>query len=315
MAEKNPSAVIIEKGELEEHKEECLSQINVSGSSSSDPELINSTEFDSEDHNHAFLPDQDAFFDKLATKRPGAEFSDPMGKLINHHARDFGQPEDKAVSSKDTSQPALVASNLCQLCLCQANVDVLTAMTPSAKIINEDLHLVEAAICNSLSSQALAFDKLMALKEMVPISCRDKFNDIFDLMENSVELSSFGRARVNESRRNQIHLSIKDNYPQLAHETRPENGLLFGNNLEHAMKSVKSPKGPGKKLSGSANESSRFFLGQSQKGSEQSCKGYHPYHQSQRYQAPHRNQFQQYHTQTAQLDASQSLHQARNHKG
>lgn len=81
-----------------------------------------------------------------------------------------------------------------------------------------------------------------------------------------MEFGSFARAKENDTRRGQILTSLNEDYKHLAAETKAESGLLFGINLESAMKSVESANGLSKKLMfmGPRNQNAgRHFLGPS----------------------------------------------------
>ena len=77
-------------------------------------------------------------------------------------------------------------------------------MTPSIKRVNGELQLVEAALCKSLTSQAAALEKLLQTKSKAPKELKSQFNQVFSLIADSVELSSFACFKTNESRREQI---------------------------------------------------------------------------------------------------------------
>lgn len=95
----------------------------------------------------------------------------PVAKLVAnivnrefiHEKKLIGEVYQQAqVAAKFEKFP--VPSNLTELTSCKANDCVYKAMTPSAKRLNGELHYVEAAVCRSLTAQALVFGKLMNLK-------------------------------------------------------------------------------------------------------------------------------------------------------
>lgn len=53
-------------------------------------------------------------------------------------------------------------------------------------------------------------------------------------MSDGLEFSCLGRAKVNDSRRDQILSGLNGNYNHLSSEIRPEGRLLLGENLEGA---------------------------------------------------------------------------------
>ena len=133
--------------------------------------------------------------------------------------------------------------------------------------------------------------KLVELKQAASDAASKKFNDIFKLLADSVELSCFGRARVNEARRNNILSTLNSSYRQLATTPSASEGLLFGKNLEDAMQSVDSVNELSERLASRAPaaprnpvSASQFpFLGQRPQGRSRGYpRGRHqPYYHSQ----------------------------------
>jgi hypothetical protein len=204
--------------------------------------------------------DDENFLEELANivaDVQGPAVSTPVEKLINTHlARDFST---KNRAFEDSSQSKLIINkfkdlpvpiNLPELRSCKVNDGVFKAMTPSAKRANGDLHSVETAWCKTITSQALALEELASLKELAPKNMKTKFNQVISNLASAVEFSCFGRAKTNDIRRSNILASLNEDYRHLAVETQPGKGLLFGNDLENAMKSVETTNRLAKKLAG-----------------------------------------------------------------
>ena len=208
----------------------------------------------------------DNFIDELASlceaEKHGPAVSEPVSKLFNNHLnRDFGAANSNNRNKflqGGNSQTTLVINkfekypvpvNLQNIKSCRVNDGVFKAMNAPTKKSNSDLHHVEAAICKAVTAQARIFDKLASLKASVSDkSLKSEFNEVFSLMADSVEFCSFARTKTNDVRRTQILTSLNDNYKHLITETKAEEGLLFGSNLENAMKSVESTNRLSKKL-------------------------------------------------------------------
>ena len=242
-------------------------------------EFISSTQTtDNEDHSQSSRSD-DSFLIKLAnlteSEKFGDALSEPVAKLINNHInRDFANSSSSLKSMGDVKHASAVLdkfskyptpSNINNLLYCKVNDGVYKAMPAGVKKLNGELQLSEAALCKALTAQALVFEKLAALKKEANSSLNDKFNDIFSLLADSVEFSSFGRSKLNNSRRVQIMNSLNDNYKHLVHETKPGGGLLFGDCLDTAIKSVEQSNKLSKKLTSSSNQAksayNKTFLG------------------------------------------------------
>ena len=142
-----------------------------------------------------------------------------------------------------------VPENIPSLCPNRVNDGVFKALSAPCKKLNGDLHLVETALCKSMNAQALALEKLVDLKAKLSKDLGAQVNEVFTLMANSVEFNCLARARTNEVRRAQILNGLNANYKHLAVETKPENGLLFGSNLEASMRSVEVSNRLSQKLS------------------------------------------------------------------
>lgn len=223
----------------------------------------------------------------------GQPVKQPVAKLFtNYLSKDFTGSSIKSVG--DLSQTAQIVDkfnkystpeNIKGLLYCKVNDGVFKAMSPTAKRANADLQLAEAAVCKALTAEATVFDKLSEIKSKItdPI-LRSGFNEIFSLLADSVEFCAFTRSKINESRRTQILNSLNENYKHLISETKPENGLLFGNNLENAMKTVEQTNKLSRKLAPSTSYKTsnvRSFLGRHQRGSRgrgMPNSRYNPYH-------------------------------------
>ena len=241
-------------------------------------EFLKETQPDDEDHCQATDGSEleDDFLSSLADSvvdKQGPAVSGPVAKLFSNHLdRNYAKGGQSDSSSRtvnnlvDKLKAVPVPANLTDLKTCRVNEGVYKAMTPPAKRLNGDLQLVESALCKGLISQASVMDKLVQLKAETPKEFRGKFNDIFSLLADSVEFSTFARFKSNETRRDQILSGLNEDYKFLSSETVAESGLLFGNNLETAMKSVESANRLSKKLVSRAQGQSRAFSAQRGRG-------------------------------------------------
>ena len=214
---------------------------------------------DDEDHSQqpVHLDAEDNFLSQLAeavVDKEGPSVSGPVAKLVgNHLNRNFRgrKSSDKAIQANDLIDKLStipVPANLSELRTCKVNEGVYKAMPYGAKRLNAELQLVESSICKSLTSQALAVDALLQIKAEAPAELRPKFNEAFTHFANAIECEAFARYKTNDARRGQILAGLNEDYKFLSSETKPENGLLFGSNLESAMKSVESANRSSRKL-------------------------------------------------------------------
>ena len=267
-------------------------------------EFLNSTQpADNEDHLQQ--PDDDEFINNLAqlaaVEKSGPATSAPVAKLIsNHISRDYDRNSSSKTSIGDITPTNLVIqkfakypvpANITGLMSCKVNDSVFKALNPTSKKFNGELHLAEAAVCKSLAAQTQAFEKLADLKSQLKDSpLREQFNTVFSLLADSVEFCSFNRAKVNETRRVHMLSSLNDNYKHLVTETKAENGLLFGNNLESAMKSVEQTNRLSRKLAPNTKlTGSKPFLG---RGYPPQGRGRGRYRQTQQRYVPFHHQRQ-----------------------
>lgn len=214
---------------------------------------------------------QDSFLDILAAEaeaKDGPAILPAVAKLVENHLirkfqRGSGGEHDPASQSSmvvDKFKKYPVPSNLSKLKSCRTNDSVFKAMTPMSKRCNGDLHLAESALCKGITAQATAMQELAGLKHKLPKSVSAGFDNIFRHMADAVEFTAFSRSKVNETRRETILSNLNTNYKPLVSNTTPENGLLFGDNLENAMRSVETSNRLAQRLS-APRSMSRPFLG------------------------------------------------------
>ena len=135
-------------------------------------------------------------------------------------------------------------------------------LNPKSKKVNGDLHIVESTICKSLTAQCMAMDKLLELQSVVrKPELAGKFEEVFSPLADSMEFGCLSRARTYEVRRDLVLTSLNDNYKHLSTDTKPEKGLLFGENLEESMRAVETANKLSKKLSHKPPQQANF-LGQ-----------------------------------------------------
>ena len=218
---------------------------------------------------------QDDFLEKLAAEaeiKDGPDIMPSVTKLINNHlARKFQRgnggehdPTSQTSAVVDKFKRYPVPANLAKLKSCRTNDSVFKAMTTTSKRCNGDLHLAESALCKSITAQATALQDLANLKNNLPKSVSTQFDNVFRSLADAVEFSVFSRAKVNETRRENILANLNNNYKHLASNTVPENGLLFGDNLETAMRSVETSNRLAQRLS-APKPTTRPFLGYRQR--------------------------------------------------
>lgn len=214
----------------------------------------------------------DPFLDILAAEaeaKDGPAILPAVAKLVDNHLvrkfqRGSGGEHDPASQSSmvvDKFKKYPVPCNLSKLKSCRTNDSVFKAMTPMSKRCNGDLHLAESALCKGITAQATAMQELAGLKHKLPKSVSSEFDGVFRHLADAVEFTAFSRAKVNETRRETILSNLNTSYKPLVSNTTPENGLLFGDNLENAMRSVETSNRLAQRLSAAPRSMSRPFLG------------------------------------------------------
>lgn len=215
-------------------------------------------------------------------EKKGPPIHSSVAKLINNHlSRDFRRFTSGGVvtgADDQVSHGALVVEkmkkltfpdNLSELTTCKINAGVYKALPNSARKNCNDMQVIESSMCKSITAQGLALEKLVDVRHKFP-EAGDQINEIFKLMNDSLEFNCFARARTNDARRDQVLASVNSNYRHLSISTKPSDGLLFGSDLEGAMKAVESANRLSQKLVTPTNKpvggSSRSFLGQRGRG-------------------------------------------------
>lgn len=251
-------------------------------------ETSSAIEASSSNHQH-----EDELLELLALEakeKRGPPVHGSVAKLINTHlGRNFSSrlilvKQQGSALDEETSQSALVIKkiktyevpdNMPELCTSKVNSGVYKALSASAKRESGAAQVVDTALCKSITAQSRAMGKLVKIKQMFP-NVSSELNDVFKLLADAAEFSTFAKFRVNESRRDNILASLNTQYSHLSCTTKPGDGLLFGSDLEGAMKSVETANRLSQKLAASHNKiSQKSFLAGSRRGRGRSRGGYH----------------------------------------
>lgn len=201
----------------------------------------------------------------------GPPLQENVAKLINNNLkRNFDKPLDKfATTGEEKSQGALVItkmkefdvpSNTPQLKSCRINESIFKALSPAVKRETGDMLYVESAMCKTMVAQGKAMDKLVELRQQLNADGTKILNEVFKCMSDAIEFSAFARSRTNDCRREKVLSNLNTNYGHLRSSTKAENGQLFGDDLETAVKNVETTNRLANKLS-APRGSSRPFLG------------------------------------------------------
>jgi hypothetical protein len=230
-----------------------------------------------------------------ALDKVGQEVHASAAKLVqNHMSRDFrkganGSLGESASSTLDTSNSLKVIekmkeypvpANLTVLKPCRVNESMFKASTPLTKKINSEAQLAEAAVCKAQVVNSLLIESLISMKTHVSPEGRKCLQSVLTLVGNNVEFLALARAKVNESRRECILSAVNPNYKRLGANTSPSDGLLFGKDLEGAMKTVETSNKLAQKLTkqNRSQLSTRgSFLGRG-RGRGSNPRGYRKYH-------------------------------------
>lgn len=236
----------------------------------------------------------------------GPAITNSVAKLINNHlSRDFRRSAPSTDMSGNNNNSAtarvlekvnntLIPENTPNLKSCRVNEGMFKAMPAIARKYNGELRLTESALCRAVVCQGQAMEKLLNLKSLAANSLGSAFDDVFKDIATAIEFNVCSRAKVNNVRREVILDNVNDNYKHLSRTTVPSGGLLFGEDLDNAMKSVESSNRLSLKLSDrlgkQTNANYRPFLGQRGRfrGRPRSSYHHHPYSQQGRNLPPHR---------------------------
>ena len=221
----------------------------------------------------------------------GPPLQDNVAKLINNNLkRDFRRVTGRSVD--DNPQAAVIVNklksvpvpeNVPDLKSCKSNDCVHKALSMSQKRENSDLMVIESAICKAVVTQGEVMGKLVNLKKNLDSSFTDQFNDIFKSMASSFEFDIFARSRLNDYRRSRVLAGLNSSYAHLGNTTKPGDGLLFGNDIESAIRNVDVTNRLSNKLSVSARDSSsRPFLGRGRGRGRPPYRGRGYHHQTHR---------------------------------
>lgn len=242
-----------------------------------------------------------------AKEKRGPPIHSSVAKLVNTQlGRDFSSrlvllKQQGSSLDEQSSQSALVIKkiktyevpdNLPDLSTNKVNLGVYKALSASAKRDSSAAQVVDTALCKSITAQSRAMEKLVNVKQMAP-GVSKELNEVFKLLSDAMEFNSFAKFRVNESRRSNILANLNTNYAHLSCTTKPSNGLLFGADLEGAMKSVETANRLSQKLT-QTKPSGKPFLATGRRGRGRSRGGYtqnqrrshHQSRQGQRDQSP-----------------------------
>lgn len=227
-------------GEDDMAMEEMLDLCKPSGSGSKSPAANNNSD------------KLDMFIEKfmMEDSKEGPSVGGPVAKFFSSKlTKNYGDVRQSSLSMLEgDASPSSVAldkikntripDNIPVLKPCLVNESIFKAMPPAVKRSNVHGQMTEHAICKSLSIQSRIMDVALKLKEHVKPEGLHLLQDILKNLGESTEFLAFGRARVNDGRKQAIVSSLNNSYRSLASRTSPGDGLLFGSNLGEAMKEV-----------------------------------------------------------------------------
>jgi hypothetical protein len=180
-------------------------------------------------------------------------------RIVNGSLDDHSQGATMVNKLKEIAFP----SNIPNIKINKVNDCVYKALTPSVKKESNDIQVIESALCKAITTQCRVFDKLTDMIPGASPAQNKAITDIMKTMSDSVEISVFARARLNDCRRDKILGSVNSTYRNLSLTTKPTGGWLFGTEMEAAMKEVESSN----KLAQKLRQPSRSpFLGQGSRG-------------------------------------------------
>ena len=234
-----------------------------------------------------------AFLTAQAQEKVGPPLADNVTKLITcllkKDYRRFvnGSFDDQSHGAEMVKKmrDVLIPDNVPDLKACKVNDCIFKSLPPAIKKESAEMQVVESALCKGITAQAKVMELLMGLKKEISASANAKINETLKLLNDSIEFSVFARSRVNDSRRDRISTNINSAYRNLNVTTKPADGLLFGGEMEAAIKQVETTNRLASKLAPRDNNNRRgpfLYRGPRGRGRGYHQRGrfhHHPYRQ------------------------------------
>lgn len=147
--------------------------------------------------------------------------------------------------------------------LTMVNPAMFPLISGMSRKVNGEALKVEASLTKIATINAQGIDKLTNLKRKIPGHASEN-NEVIQSLAQGIEISGFGRYKLNEVRREVIVSGLNPEYKHLTETSAPGKGLLFGEDLADSMKEVETTNRLSAKLrvpSNSTNNTSSSFLG------------------------------------------------------
>lgn len=215
------------------------------------------------------LDDVDEVVRDLIAKSSTQEFGNPLADGPAKYISNLLEKSYDTSRNKDHSQEAYsimekankvtIPSNVKGLQPCKVNESIFKNLDRSTKGINMHAQMAETTVCKSIALQGQMMGDILALKDHIQPGGNDKLKSLIKAMAESIELCIFSRKQLNESRRLLCASKVNQNYKNITTKAQSADGLLFGNDLNDAMRDMDMAN---KLTSRLAKQPYRPFLGQ-----------------------------------------------------
>jgi hypothetical protein len=205
----------------------------------------------------------------IDAEEKGKKVSDKVNKIISSYAQ-----TSNLERSAEKLKKALLPEGLEFLQQTKVNECVYSLLSNKQKKENAELMKVESAMCKTMGCHAYIMEKIFNLREALPASHSHTVKDLIRDIADCTNFLAFGRRKLNGVRQQMAAAALNPEFRNLADNTTPSEGLLFGNNIADSVKEVESANKLTARLSTAASshrsygqassDSRQHFLGRAQ---------------------------------------------------
>lgn len=188
---------------------------------------------------------------ELLTERKGSVLPQKIHTIVSG----FMSTPKIHSSTTDKMKNVLVPENANFLSSTKVNDSIYSLIPLRIKRENSEMIKVESAVNKSVIVQAQVMEKILELKQLLPVGQAGIIKTLIKPLADSVEILSFGKCKLNTLRRDAIVKSLNPEFRSLTSSTSPGEGMLFGSSLTDVLKEIETSNKMTARLSGSIRRS------------------------------------------------------------
>ena len=184
------------------------------------------------------LAEEGEILDEILQETTAAVSGPRLMDKVNKVMKAFMVVSEPLKDTPEKIKSVLVPEGSDFLVQTRVNDAIYPLLSAPLKKENSNSLKLENVITKSSIIQADLMQKMFELKKHLPVSQADLVNNMIRDLAKSVEILGFGRAKLNEARRETIVGSLNSEFKSVLTATSPGDGLLFGSSLNDSLKEI-----------------------------------------------------------------------------